>query len=357
MKKRVSIVGIVGLPPSYGGFETLTNYLTKYNKEFKITVYCESTINKLETYNGASLIYLPLKANGFQSIFYDSLSILKSWFNSDVILILGTPGFLIIPLLSFFKKTKTIVNFGGLEWKREKWSYLAKVFLKFSERLAMKYSSIIVADNKYFCKYIYDNYKKKSFLIEYGGDHSKLGINKNKYLKSYSFLSEEYYLSVSRAQEDNNLHIVLRAFSQMPKNKLVLISNFDKSKYGRNLKKTYTKFENIFLVDAIYDSEIINTIRACCKAYIHSHKYCGTAPSLVEIMNLKKPVFSYISETNYETTENKAFYFKSSDDLEHQIINNDVSSLENNSNNMYKISQRRYIWKIISKKYYNLLAN
>ena len=85
MKKRVSIVGIVGLPPSYGGFETLTNYLTKYNKEFKITVYCESTINKLETYNGASLIYLPLKANGFQSIFYDSLSIYsKNTINSVI---------------------------------------------------------------------------------------------------------------------------------------------------------------------------------------------------------------------------------------------------------------------------------
>ena len=357
MKKKISIVGIVGLPPSYGGFETLTKYLTKYNKDFDITVYCERKNNKLRSFNGANLVYLPFKANGFQSIFYDSLAIIKSWFNSDVILILGTPGSIIIPFLNFFKKTKTIVNFGGLEWKREKWSYFARLYLRFSEFLAIKHSTIIVADNNYFCKYIFNKYKRNSVLIEYGGDHSNSGINKEKFLKFYSFLKEEFYLSISRAQKDNNLHIILEAFSKMPESKLVLISNFDKSMYGRNLKKKYSKFINIILIDAIYKSEIINTIRSSCKAYIHSHKYCGTAPSLVEIMNLKKPVFSYNSETNYETTENKAFYFESCSDLINQISNNDSLSLENNSKNMFEISQRRYLWSKVSKKYYKLFDN
>ena len=38
---RVAIVGTVGLPSRYGGFETLAQYLVEYlGDEFEFTVYC-----------------------------------------------------------------------------------------------------------------------------------------------------------------------------------------------------------------------------------------------------------------------------------------------------------------------------
>ncbi|HIP11787.1 MAG TPA: DUF1972 domain-containing protein, partial [Arcobacter sp.] len=53
--KKISIIGIVGIPAKYGGFETLTEYLTKnlYN-QFDISVYCsaKSYDKKLNIYNG-----------------------------------------------------------------------------------------------------------------------------------------------------------------------------------------------------------------------------------------------------------------------------------------------------------------
>jgi len=56
--KKISIIGTVGIPAKYGGFETLTEYLTKnlYN-QFDISVYCSSKSydEKLETYNNAKL--------------------------------------------------------------------------------------------------------------------------------------------------------------------------------------------------------------------------------------------------------------------------------------------------------------
>ena len=51
-------------------------------------------------------------------LLYDLISILHSLFYADILLILGTPGAIILPLLKLFNK-KIIVNFGGLEWKRE----------------------------------------------------------------------------------------------------------------------------------------------------------------------------------------------------------------------------------------------
>ena len=95
MSKKLAIIGSVGLPSNYGGFETLVEYLTKeINQKFDITVYCsaKSYSKKLKTYNNCKLKYINLKANGIQSIFYDTRSIFHALKYSDILLILGVSG-------------------------------------------------------------------------------------------------------------------------------------------------------------------------------------------------------------------------------------------------------------------------
>jgi len=135
----VSIIGTVGIPANYGGFETLTEHLVLNAYEnIRYTVYCSSKAyeEKIKTYNGAQLKYINLKANGFQSILYDVLSLFKSR-KSDVILVLGTSGCIILPLLKKISKSKIIVNVDGVEWRRDKWNFFIKRFLKISEKMAV----------------------------------------------------------------------------------------------------------------------------------------------------------------------------------------------------------------------------
>ena len=43
MNKKIAIVGTVGLPQNYGGFENLVDNLTKtLNSQYDFTVYCSS---------------------------------------------------------------------------------------------------------------------------------------------------------------------------------------------------------------------------------------------------------------------------------------------------------------------------
>jgi glycosyltransferase involved in cell wall biosynthesis len=357
-KKKIAVIGTVGLPASYGGFETMTDYLTKYKKEeFDFYVFCSKTTKakQLDQFNGAKLIYLPFKANGWQSIIYDVVSICKSWFKYDTLIILGTPGCLILPILNFFKKTKTIVNFGGLEWKRDKWNYLIRQYLKFTEKIAVRNSTYVVADNQHFCNYIKNEYETVSTLIEYGGDHASVLIPSKELLETYTFLTKKYYVSVSRSQFDNNLHILLEAFSKTPKKNLVLISNWDNSEYGIKLKSTYSNFENIYIIDAIYDLSKLDVIRSNAKAYIHSHTYCGTAPSLVEAMCLGLPIFSFNVKTNMYTTENKAIYFSNSNELIQVLDRYNDLEISYLGEKMMRIAQKRYLWQIISNKYSNII--
>ena len=105
--KKISIIGTVGIPAKYGGFETLTEYLTKYlNKDYNITVFCSSKAyeSKTTSHNNCKLEYIDLNANGIQSIPYDIVSLMKSLKFADTILILGVSGCIALPFIKLFNK-------------------------------------------------------------------------------------------------------------------------------------------------------------------------------------------------------------------------------------------------------------
>jgi glycosyltransferase involved in cell wall biosynthesis len=356
-KKKVAIIGTNGIPAQYGGFETLVEYLTKYlSNQFDITVYCsKSQKKKIDRYNNTKLIYIPLRANGWQSLFYDIFSLFHASCNSELILYLGPAVGFILPFVKFLFKKDVIVNHGGLnEWERSKYSNLQKFISRLNHKYAALYANINIADNTILQKSIYSLFGVNSVVIRYGGDHAVKVILSSEMIKKYSFLREEYYISVSRAQIDNNLHIVLEAFAYLPDRKLVMVSNWDVSLYGINLKKKYyNKYQNIILIDAIYDTAEINAIRGFAKVYIHSHSYCGTSPSLVEAMYLGLPVFSYDTLTNRETTKGKALFFSSSEELRELILSNKNNLIEC-GRYMKEVADYEYQWSYISSQYAEL---
>lgn len=73
-KKNIDIIGIVGVPACYGGFESLVQNLVDHQSEkINYTIYCsgKSYKSKSKNYKDAQLKYVPLKANGSSSIPYD----------------------------------------------------------------------------------------------------------------------------------------------------------------------------------------------------------------------------------------------------------------------------------------------
>jgi glycosyltransferase involved in cell wall biosynthesis len=360
IKKRVSIIGTNGIPAHYGGYETLAEYLTKYlYDEFDFTVYCSKTQPKLyKDYNGSKLKYIALKANGWQSIIYDIYTLSHAIFRADVILYLGPGAGFIIPILALFKK-KIIVNHGGLnEWERKKYSGFQRFVAKMGHKYAAKYSTFNIADCHLLKESILSAFGADCEVIRYGGDHAiKVEID-NELLKKYSFLNDNYFVNISRAQVDNNLHLVLAAFKDTQERKLVMVSNWAVSSYGLELKNEYgNKYPNIILLDAIYEQKEINAIRGNAIAYIHSHSYCGTSPSLVEAMSLGLSIFSFDIPANRETTKNKAFFYKNNDELKNLIMSVKEDDLKINRKEMKSIADKEYTWQLIISQYANLFRS
>ncbi|GHA38898.1 DUF1972 domain-containing protein [Photobacterium aphoticum] len=348
MVKKVSVLGTVGIPACYGGFESLVENLTKYSSDdISYTVYCSSKSykNKEKDYNNSSLIYLPFDANGIQSIPYDILSMVGSLFRGpDVTLILGVSGCVFLPFYRLLSKSKIITNIDGLEWKRDKWGKFARKFLKFSEALAVKYSDVVISDNQAIADYVRSEYNVNSRVIAYGGDH--VMTNKNT-----GVVPQDYYFGLCRIEPENNVEMILYAFSKTDK-KLKFIGNWDKSQFGIRLKDKYSKYSNIDIIDPVYDLSTLFDYRANCFAYIHGHSAGGTNPSLVEAMHFSKPIFAYDCNFNRYSTENKCSYFKSPQELIKLLYSD--SDLYINAQNMKSIANRRYTWEIIAKEYESL---
>ncbi len=359
MKKnnKIAIVGTVGLPAKYGGWETLTNYIClELNDKYDITVFCTSKKydEQLKEYNGVKLQYIDLDANGIQSIPYDIISMYKSLKFADTILILGVSGCIALPIFKLFSKKKFIVNIDGLEWKRDKWGKFAKWFLKISESMAVKFADIVIADNKAIQSYVFNNYGKESKLIAYGADHSKKIDISTEISEKYKFLNNKFAFKVCRIEPENNLDMILEAFKSFEKLPLVIIGNWTNSEYGINLKKKYSGIENIHLIDPIYDQTILNQFRSNAYVYVHGHSAGGTNPSLVEAMYLELPIIAFGVSYNIETTHSKAMYFDNSKDLKNILDTLDDDKLENIAKDLKNVADTNYVWKIVANKYAEL---
>lgn len=358
---RTAIIGTVGVPANYGGFETLVEQLisNKKHQDIHYTIYCSSPSynEKMDKFLDAKLEYVSLRANGIQSIPYDILSLIKATPKNDAILILGVSGCAFLPIYRLFSKKKLIINIDGLEHRRDKWKKWIRKFLKFSEKMAVRYADVIIGDNKGITDYVKDEYGKEALLIEYGGDQvlSQKSENLDSALGKYDLKKGEYALGLCRIEPENNVHIALEAFSKMPDKKLLFIGNWNHSPYARQLKEKFSPFPNITIADAVYDIPHLRAIRENCEFYIHGHSAGGTNPSLIEAMFFSKPILAYDCVYNRATTENQALYFKSPEELIYLTRNNSHDNFEKISKDMSEIANRRYRWGKITAQYENTI--
>lgn len=350
--KNIAIIGIQGVPANYGGFESLVENIIGVDKseDIRYTVFCSSKDmgERMPSYKGARLKYVPFHANGLQSVPYDIVSMMRAIRGYDTVLILGVSGCIFLPVLRLFSRNKLVVNIDGLEHRRDKWGKTARAFLKYSEKIAVKYADVIIADNKGIQDYVKEEYGKDSELIAYGGDHAIRELSpsfEQEVLDKYSLQSDDYAITVCRIEPENNCHKTLEAFSRTNK-KLMFIGNWNRSEYSRALKEKYSKCPNIIIQDPIYDIDILYALRKNAGMYIHGHSAGGTNPSLVEAMFFGCPILCYDVVYNRASTLNKAYYWANEDEL--------VDLLQRSSLNgdaMKVVAEKEYTWKRITSQY------
>ncbi len=356
---KIAILGTVGVPGCYGGFETLAENLVNYHDQndsnSELTVYCSSKTfpDRPERYGNARLRYIGLDANGIQSIPYDWLSLIDAVRRrQDRILLLGVSGAVALGLIRLFTRVRVITNLDGVEWKREKWSWFARLVLRLSEWAAVRFSHDVIADNQAIADYVTERYGVNCTVIAYGGDHALTAVPDN---MATADLPESYALALCRIEPENNAAMILEAFAKLDV-PLVFVGNWRKSAYGRELKARFESVPNIIIHDPVYEPCALRAIRDKATVYVHGHSAGGTNPSLVEMMHFCIPVLAHGCSFNRLTTEGKALYFRSAQQLADEMRSLNTEKAKRIGAVMQEIAQRRYTWEKIGEAYFDLLV-
>lgn len=359
-QRKLAIVGAVGVPGKYGGFESLVENLVRWNQRrpaATVSVFCSGVAytqeERVPEWRGARLFYIPLSANGVSSVAYDIWAMARCIGRGfDTILVLGVSGGVFFPILKRLFRGRVVVNIDGIEWRRAKWGPVARWFLRLSERLAVRYSDVVIADNAAVAEHVIREYGRSVEVIAYGGDHvlaaepaALEGLPKSPYMAT-----------VCRIEPENNVAMILEAFSQQDSYHLVMVGNWEQSAFGRELRSKYGRARSLTLLDPIYHLGKLRTLRERAAAYVHGHSAGGTNPSLVEAMFFGKPVLAYDCVFNRYTTEGKALYFKDASGLLELIKGLDAGTGQAVGDAMGEVAARRYRWDVIARQYFSVLT-
>lgn len=357
MKKNLYIIGTRGLPARHGGFETFAEKLGLYlvNKNWNIFVYCQKIkkSKKIDKWKKINLININVKNNNpLSSVIFDYKSILHASKQKGIFLILGYNTAIFNFILKINKKN-SIINMDGIEWKREKWSKIIKIWFYINEFFGMLFSRVAIADNPHIKSYLFNKYHtKKIIMIPYGAENKIYDVNQ--VLKKYGLQKKKYGIIVARPEPENSVYAIIRVFSKKERNiKLVVLGsyNFKYNEFHKRIKNISSK-EIIFL-GSIYEKKEITSLRLNSLFYFHGHKVGGTNPALVEALATKCPIIAYDNPYNRWVAKNAAIYFNNDTSLDKNIDNliSNKKLRKKLSYNSHRRFLQNFTWDKILKKY------
>lgn len=313
---KIGILGCRGIPNRYGGYEQFAQYLGEglVEKGHRVWVY-QSSLHpyREKDWNGVQLIRRPDpedKLGAFGQFIYDFHCLRDAGKRGfDILLQLGyTSNAIWFPLWP--SGAVNMVHMDGLEWKRAKYPAPVRLFLRWMERLAARQGEVLIADSPAIRNRLSEAFQREAEYIPYGAPLEP--AFSEAHLSRLGLEAGQYYLAIARLVPENNLEAiiegVLKGGGFLP---LVVVSDMS-SRFGRYLKNRYGRNKRVLFPGAIFEPEVLNSLRHFTRLYFHGHSVGGTNPSLLEAMACGAPICAHDNVFNRAVLEGRAFYFEDS---------------------------------------------
>lgn len=330
---KIAFVSTRGIPNNYGGFEQFAEYISVGLAErgHEVTVYSPHYHPYQENeYQGVRIkhIYSPEKWMGGSvgSFFYDYACLKDALRNEDFDIIYEAGYTSIIPAYIRFnvkdiKRPIFTTNMDGLEYKRTKFNKWVQKFVFWEERMAVKHSHYLIADNMGIKDYYKEKYGRESKFLAYGAnvydDYDET------VLCQYDVQKENYLMLVARLEPENNIFMAIDGYiasDEYGKRPLLIVGKTN-TPYGKWLVDRYKAYKHVRFMGGIYDFKKLNSLRHFSLAYFHGHSVGGTNPSLLEAMASDCFILSHDNIFNRAVLGENAVYYKCTDDVMN-ILNN-----------------------------------
>jgi glycosyltransferase involved in cell wall biosynthesis len=289
---KIAMIGQKGIPALSGGVERHVEEISKrlVAQGHDVTVFCRSTYSESRraSYQGVILKYIKTINNkSAEAIVY---SLKASWASllEDYDLIhyhaIGPASTALIPKL--FRR-KVIVTVHGLDWQRDKWGRLAKMYLKFGEKASGWFSDKIISVSENLRDYYLTRYKRPHddvFFIPNGVQ--PLAAVEPSEIYKYGLEKEDYILFLARLVPEKGAHYLIDSFQKLKTDKKLVIaggSSFT-DEYVNTLKQKAKGNPNIIFTGAV-QGRFLQELYSNAYLYVLPSDIEGMPITLLEAMS------------------------------------------------------------------------
>ncbi|HEY7347997.1 MAG TPA: glycosyltransferase family 4 protein [Ktedonobacterales bacterium] len=316
---RIAILGLKGIPATYGGVERYTEELATRlaARGHEILVYARTHYTSKELarkpYQGIQLVRLPsLNLKTTDTLSHTLLSTLdvitQRHVDTVIYQSLGNAFMSVLPRLAGIP---TILVLHTEEWRMEKWKgATAQVFLRASERVSFSLATHVCVTSQWLQENLRLRYGREAGFASQGITLPELRPMKN--LETLGLTSRGYILFVGRLVPQKGVHLLLEAYSKLQTDMpLVIVGDAPhQKKYQDQLRSLATP--GVRFLGFRYGDEL---------AELYSHAYVYVLPSssegiaftLLEALAFNNCVLVSTIPANIEAAGPSGFFFQSGD--------------------------------------------
>lgn len=326
---RIAICGTRGIPACYGGFETFAEELSTrlVQRGHSVTVYGRSHVIKYREpfYRGVEIKLIDAPQHKYLETPVHTFRTFREIKRNqvDVVLLCNAANspFVWLPRM---RGIPVAINVDGIERKRAKWNMIGRLWYRLGELTSVLFASEVIADADVIAEYYANHYRCRSTVIRYGyrkereGDVlAKAGAgtaglesagaqcdeSDRTLLTSLGLEPNRYLLYVSRLEPENNAHVAIAAYNQLPesaKKNLPLVIVGD-APYAKDYIDSLKAMAGPGVRFVGYQfGRAYTTLELFALMYIQATEVGGTHPALVESMGYANCIIANNTPEHHE---------------------------------------------------------
>lgn len=323
---KIAMIGHKRVPSREGGVEIVVEELSTrlVKKGNKVDIYNRKGKNvqdknadlenkKIKEYKGAKIITVPtINKKGLDALVYSFFASIKASFTNYDILHYHAEGSCAMLWIPHLLKKKIVVTIHGLDWQRSKWGGFASKYIKFGEKLAVKYADEIIVLSNGVQKYFKDTYNRNTVFIPNGVNRPI--IREPKIIKEkYGLDKDNYILFLARIVPEKGLDYLIDAYNNIRTDKKLVIAGgaSHTNEYLEKIKEKARQNKNIIMTGFVQGEEL-EELYSNCYIYCLPSDIEGMPISLLEAMSYGKNCLISNIEENVQVCEDNALTFEKS---------------------------------------------
>jgi glycosyltransferase involved in cell wall biosynthesis len=356
----VRVLGTHGVPAAYGGFETAAQHIGLHlaHKGWRVIVYCQVPGTgpvQVDRWRNLERVLVPEPRRGWLGTASFDLTcvrhVLATADRDDVCLTFGyNTG--VFSIAQRLRSIPNVINMDGMEWTRRRWGPSRQAILLANERAAGALGTLLIADHPQIARYLRRHFGSRRVRTIAYGAHPMHGAAKEP-LQERGLVAGQFATMICRPIPENSCLEIVQAWSARRRPiPLVVLGAFDSSN-PYHAKVLGSASRDVRFLGAIYEDDVVASLRYHSRAYLHGHTVGGTNPSLVEAMAAGNAVIAQNNVYNRFVAGVGNRYFDGAEDLAEllDLLLEDTESLSA----MGEFSRRRhgdhYTWDRIGDQY------